>query len=231
VGCVHPEDDLTGLKLFVIPHWVIIYPAWVPALRAWVEGGGTLVVGARSGTRDLDNNVETELLPGILRDLCGVTVIEYGKQNRPEERPLELDILGKPVQSRHWYERLELLPGTDALATWSSRHLIGAPAVSLRRLGTGKTIYVGTYLAGAVVDPLVAALAELAGLQPQLLELPRNVEVVQRNGHGRTLWFIVNHAEHAVTIPNVPPGYELVSERPTTGSLTLGPWGVAVIEA
>jgi hypothetical protein len=42
--------------------------------------------------------------------------------------------------------------------------------------------------------------------------------------------FIINHAEQSVTVPNVPQGFELVSERITTATLMLGPWGVAVIE-
>jgi beta-galactosidase len=66
VGCVHPADDLTGVRLLVVPHWVIIDPAWMASIDAWVRQGGVLVIGARSGSRDLDNNVVTVPLPGPL---------------------------------------------------------------------------------------------------------------------------------------------------------------------
>lgn len=231
VGCVHPEDDLSGVKLYFIPHWVIIDPAWVQRLASWVRASGTLVIGARSGTRDLDNNVTTDLLPGCLRELCGLTVVEYGRQNCPDERKLELEVAGRVVLSRHWYEQLELAPGTQVVASWTSRHLKGTPAIALRELGAGKVLYVGTYLTAEVREALLPEVVKLAGLKPQLAELPGQVEVVQRQGAAGSLWFVINHAASEVVVPNVPNGFELLSQRTTTGSITLGPWGVAVIES
>ena len=88
VGCVHPSDDLSDLELYVIPHWAMFDPAWVPNLTDWVNQGGVLVIGARTATKDLNNHVIADTLPGVLSQLAGVTVEEYGKQNAPEERPL-----------------------------------------------------------------------------------------------------------------------------------------------
>lgn len=231
VGCVHPADVLEGLRLYIIPHWVIFDPAYIPRLRHWVESGGVLVIGARSGTRDSNNNVITEPLPGRLRELCGITVVEYGKQNRPDARRLEFELAGQIVPSAHWYEQLELEPGTEVLASWSSRHLRGTPAISVRQVGRGKVVYVGTYLTGSVRAALLPHLAEAAALEPQFPDLPEHVEVVKRRGTTQSMWFVINHAETPVTVPRVPQGFDLVNEREVTGSLTLGPWGVSVIEA
>lgn len=230
IGCVHPDDELRELKLYVIPHWVIIEPKWASKLEQWVRYGGVLVLGARTATRDLDNNVITAPLPGVLRNLSGVTVVEYGRQNRPEERRLELTIGEQTVLSRHWYERLELEPDVRVLANWSSRHLAGSPAVTLRKIGSGKVIYVGTYLTGDVREILLPTLIEQSELKPLLPDLPDQVEVVKRNAERTTLWFIVNHRETETVLPIVPIGRELLTGRMTTGALTLAPRGVAVIE-
>lgn len=117
VGVVHPSDVLDGLKLYIIPHFALLDPAWLPGLEAWVRNGGVLVIGARTGTKDLNNNVVTDLLPGALRSLVGTTVTEYGRQNRPDLRPLKLNIGGQSVNSRDWYELLEPDDGTEEPST------------------------------------------------------------------------------------------------------------------
>lgn len=229
VGVVHPSDTLAGLKLYVVPHWPLIDPAWLPALEAWVREGGVLVLGARSGTKDLDNNVVTDLLPGALRPLVGATVVEYGRQNAPEARPLELEVGGKRVLSRQWYEQLAPDKDAEVWLRWSTRHLAGTPAATMHRLGRGTVIYVGTYLTGAVAEALVPELTQLANVHPALPRAPAGIEVVRRESADRTLWFLINHRDQEQTIPDVPAGHELVSDRDVTGELRLPAYGAAVI--
>jgi beta-galactosidase len=229
VGVVHPGDTLEGLKLYILPHLALFDPAWLPSLEAWVRAGGVLVVGARTGTKDLDNNVVTDLLPGVLRPLVGATVIEYGRQNAPEQRPLELEIAGRNVRSSEWYEQLEPAPGTEVWARWASRHQRGSAAITLHRVGQGAVMYVGTYLTGAVADALVPEIAKLAHLEPALSGAPEGVEVVRRETADRQLWFLVNHTEQEQVMRNAPAGRELVADRESTGDLRLPPRGVAVI--
>lgn len=92
VGIVHPEDSLAQLRLYVVPHLAIFDPTWVPALEKFVTEGGTLLLGARTASRDLRSNVVSDTFPGALRGLAGVTVEEYGRQNRQDCRPLALRI-------------------------------------------------------------------------------------------------------------------------------------------
>jgi beta-galactosidase len=229
VGVVHPSDTLNGLKLYIIPHWPLFNPAWLPRLEQWVKDGGVLVIGARSGTKDLDNNVTTDLLPGVLRPLVGATVVEYGRQNSPETRPLELEIGGRRIVTREWYEQLAPDPGTDVWLRWQSRHLAGTPAATLRRVGRGAVIYVGTYLTGASGEALVPELVKLAGLQRPLPGVSDGVEVVWREAGDRSLCFVINHTEQPQVIDNPPKGRDLVGDREVGDRLTLPAWGVAVI--
>lgn len=229
VGVVHPGDTLDGLKLYLIPHFAWIDPAWLPKLEAWVRQGGVLVIGARSGTKDADNNVVTDLLPGVLRPLVGATVTEYGRQNSPEQRPLELKIGGKRVLSRAWYEQLEPDGGTDVWLRWGTRHQSGSPAATLRHVGHGAVIYVGTYLNGAVGQALVPELARLVRIQPALAGAPSGVEVVRRESTDRVLWFLINHNEQPEVVSGVPRGHDLVSDREVRGEIVLAPRDVAVV--
>jgi hypothetical protein len=45
----------------------------------------------------LASNVVNRHAPGVLRDLAGVTVDEYGRQNRPDPRSLSLRLEGLEI--------------------------------------------------------------------------------------------------------------------------------------
>ena len=223
-GCVHPEDDLSGIKLYVIPHWEIIRTEWVPLLENYVRNGGVLVIGARSGTRTVDNQITAASFPGALSDLVGATVEEYGKQNPEAERVLYLKTAKSRILSEHWYEVLRLHQAEN-YAAWDNRFQAGLPAISIRSLGRGKVIYVGTYLSEPVCAGLLPELVELAGLQKPWPQLPQEIEAVRRVAADRELIFLINHCEGEITAGSLPEGDLLVG---LTG-LKFEPYGVKVI--
>jgi beta-galactosidase len=229
VGCVHPSDDLSALKLYIIPHWTIFNPAWVANLERCVVAGGTLVIGARTATRDLNDNVVTDPLPGVLRSLAGVTVEEYGKRNAPEKRPLTMQIGNENLPATEWYEALQPHDGTETIARWQERHLAGQSAATLRSLGSGRVIYVGSYLTKGLVDGLLPHLVKLSGAEPLMPSAPSGIEIVRRDGDGKRLWFFINQSEDTITVRNTPEGLDLVTDQPAAGSVALAASGVAVI--
>lgn len=228
-GCVHPADDLSGLKLYIIPHWALFDPAWLPNLTQFVEQGGTLVIGARTATKDVNNNVVSEVLPGVLRALAGVTVEEYGRQNAPHRRPLTVKIGEAHVVSELWYEALQPDEGTGVLAHWQGRHPDGAAAITVCRHGTGRVVYVGTYLTAGLCAALLPELAQSTNLHP-LWPVPEHVEVVRRQDGEKKLWFFINHTDDSIIIEEVPGGENLITGEMTAGPLRLNRYGVAVIK-
>lgn len=222
VGCVHPSDDLSDLKLYVIPHWALFNPAWVGNLQAYVENGGLLVVGARTGTKDWQNNVIAETPPGVLRRLTGAKVIEYGAQNAPEKRPLTVrfypagGVEGTRVHSDHWYEVLENLPGGTIIGRWEGRHLGLKPAVMLKKVGEGAVVYAGTYLTAPLMAALMPRLQQLrADLAPLWPAAPEGVQVVLRENEEKRLWFFINGADRGYNISELPEGASLLGGRRT----------------
>lgn len=234
VGFVHPDDVLDGLKLYIIPQFAIFDPAWVPALERFVAGGGTLVIGARTASKDLRDNVVAQTLPGVLRPLVGATVEEYGRQNRPDLRPLAVRLAGASadVATTLWYEQLLPDAGTEVLGTWTTRHLAGSVAVTRRAHGQGQVIYVGTYLTRAFTEALLPVLGRIGALPAPVSTVP-GVEVVERvKPDGGTLRVMINHNAAPVSV-RVPKGTtrELLTERPLTegGVIELEPNGVVLI--
>jgi beta-galactosidase len=229
-GCVHPADDLTGLKLYILPHWAWFDPAWVKNLGKYVAAGGTLVVGARTATRTMENNITAATIPGVLRKLCGLVVDEYGRQNNPAARPLRITLKDTSVLSNLWYEVLKPDKGTQVLARWSGRHLTGKPAITARKFGKGRVVYVGTYLTKEACAALLPSLVSLSGLAPAWPGTPAGVQVVRRVSQEKTLWFFINMADRDAVIKKMPEGIDLVTNKKTAGACTLAPNSVAVIK-
>ena len=230
VGCVHPADDIASLKLLIIPHWAVFHPAWVANLEQFVRKGGTLVIGARTGTRDWNNNVVSETPPGVLRKLAGVHVQEYGRRNAPEKRPLFLQLGSQRVSCDLWYEALGADSDVDVLASWEGRHLTSQAAITRRNLGEGQVIYVGSYLTEELVAAQLPELVQASELQPLLPDLPAGIEIQLRENHARKLWFLINHSEDPVHLHQAPEGLDLVTNEAVTGTITLQANAVAVVQ-
>lgn len=230
VGCVHPADDLSDLKLYIIPHWVIIDPAWLPNLEQFVENGGTLVIGARTGTRTKQNQVIAETPPGVLRGLCGMAVNEYGRQNDARNRPLKMAVKLNEAVTDLWYEILA--PDTaTVVGTWTSRHLVGQPAITRNAVGAGQVYYVGTYLTRPVVDLLLPTLIHRSDLRPLWPDTPPGLSVVVRRSADTTLWFFLNMTDEELTLSSTPQGTDLLNNTVTQGrGLRLEPNDVVIVK-
>lgn len=242
VGCVHPSDDLKGIRMYFLTHFTAIEDTWVENLMGWVEAGGILVIGARSGTKDENGNVTTSAFPGVLSGVAGVHVEEYGRQNRPESRPLRLRVDGADValQTHAWYESLVPVNCTEegfvdgkqaaveVVGRWESRHLSGKAAITRHAIGRGAVYYVGTYFDDALLKEL-CRYWRLRGELPVTSTLPDAVERVMRQSDSRKLTFLINHNDATVTLDKPPRGYDLLRERQVEGALHLEPYDVAVI--
>ncbi len=230
VGCVHPGDDLSGLKLYILPHWAVFNPEWLPNLEAYVENGGVLVIGARSGIKDWNNAVVADSPPGVLHKLAGVKVIEYGRQNVPDLRPLAISFPKIKIATEHWYEVLELYPQTVTIGRWEGRHLNRLAAVTMRRAGAGAVIYVGTYLTPDLLNIVTALCSELKGLEPLIAELPEGFHVTVRENDEKRLWFISNDSDKYESVPKVPEGISLFSGKPLHPRPYLKKHGLLIIK-
>lgn len=233
VGCVHPSDDLSDLNLYVIPHWPVFDPEWVGSLTDWVNRGGILVIGARTASKNMDNHVISETLPGVLAPLAGITVEEYGKQNAPDERPLWIYMPSAEYQARAWYEVVQPIEGRGAepLATWKGRHLDGQTAISVRRVGQGAVIYVGAYLTADLWEGLLPEIEKHRTLEKIWPFAPQGVQVSCRKNAEKEIWFFINTSDEERVIRQLPAhGTNLLTDEPAEGELRLPPNGVAVIQ-
>lgn len=257
-GFVHPEDDLSRLKMLYVPHWLMWDERWSDAVRAFVEGGGLLLASAMTGTRTRDNHILRELAPGMgLGELLGVRVEEFGRLAAPGadglfqppgqpmglgagEARLPAGSTGRRYLVRygngtfpaaHLYERLITGDDVEPLATWSDCWLEEQPVLTRRAIGKGAGHYLGTYLTEPLVERLIERLIEPAGIGPVLPDLPAGIEASERNApDGRRLIFVLNTTNAPVEI-TLPEGSEdLLSGTVVSGRSTLEAHGALVLD-
>lgn len=256
-GFIHPEDDLTRLKLLYIPHWVMWKPEWDERVEAFVKAGGTLVVGAMTGTRDANNHIIRTMAPGPgLSKLCGVRVEEFGRvaeagsdglfalqgtewglhkpaQQVPAastERRYQFTLGNREHESAHLYELLETDQDVEVLGRWSNRFASGRAVVTSRKVGSGRAVYIGTYLTDTLVEGLADQLFPAASVMPLLPDLPANIEVTLREAEDRKLLFVINTDAEPATVSSIPRGIDLLTVQAVGGELQLEAYGCAVIK-
>ncbi|QQA41417.1 beta-galactosidase [Pelagovum pacificum] len=252
-GFIHPEDDLSPLKVLYVPHWLIWREEWTAKLEAWVRAGGTLILSARTGSRDINNHVIHDPAPGKpLTALAGVTVEEFGRLTPPDADGLfalggMYDTNGKRVVKQtessrrkyrfrlgnqeftaaHMYEHLSLSDGAEPAGEWSNRWLEGQPVISRRAVGEGQVIYVGTYLTEDMMPAFEDQFIAPAGVTPMLEDLPEGMEVSMRQSDDRRLLFVLNTTSEPLDVPAGLEGSALIDDR--KGNALQG-YGVLVLE-
>ncbi len=230
VDVVAPTADLSPYGLVVAPALYIVPPAVAANLQRYVEGGGCLLLTARSGVKEATNTVVDLPLPGLLAGLCGVEVVEYDPLPPGATRPLELLIPtggeGEP-QATIWCDVLAPR-GAQVVARYAGGYYAGQPAVTCHHRGDGLAVYAGTMGNGALLQELVDWLLDEAGIEGAL-ETPPGVEAAVRQAGDERLVFLLNHADEPRTVPLDRDYHDLISGRRIFGPLVLAPKEVAIL--
>lgn len=221
VDFVHPEDDLTGYDLLLVPTLYAVTDTAAERLRAAVESGATALVTYFSGIVDENDHIRLGGYPGAFRDLLGVLTEEFAPL-RPGERVR----LSDGSTADLWTEHVHLR-GAAALATYLDGPLPGVPSLTRNEYGAGVAWYLPCRLDARGTATLVGTLLDEAGVTP-VTQTRAGVEVVRRTGDDNRSWlFVLNHTETPAIL--AARGHDLVADRSVDGVLTVPGGDVAVI--
>jgi beta-galactosidase len=222
VDVVHPDRDLTGYRLILVPTLYSVTDGAAARLEAAVAGGATALVTYFSGIVDEHDHIRLGGYPGAFRDLLGIRVEEFTPLREGEQVHLDDGSVGTV-----WSEDLHLA-GAEAMATYVDGPVPGVPAVTRNRHGEGTAWYLATRLDQAGIDALAARLVAEAEVTPVVPPSPGLEAARRRGADGRSWVFLVNHGAEPVEVPVA--GLDLVSARRTDGLVRLAPGGVSVVE-
>jgi len=241
VDILPATGPFTGYDVIVAPCLYMLSDDATAALRAYVEGGGRLVLTPMSALVDLNDLLFQGEAPVPLRDLAGIWIEETDAL--PPTASVTLAILGtgpdicddeggtRTGSGEILADVVHPDPGTQILATYASGYYAGTPALTFRpSTGTGGVFYAATFPGPDTIGPVLDTILDGTGIES--IALPDGVHQSRRiHDDGRTLTFLINTTGEERVIAHPPAGTDLTTGAAVVGPLTLGAYGVAVIEA
>ncbi|MFB6073762.1 MAG: beta-galactosidase [Haloarculaceae archaeon] len=213
VDLVGPDADLSGYGAAVAPTLHLADDALAADLRAYVEGGGHLLLGARTGQKTPEGQLHDELAPGPLADLAGLRVERH--ETLPADRPIRVARGEATYDCRTWADWLAPEEAA-AVATYANGAAAGTPAVARNDRDGGTVWTCGAWPAPGLADDLVTTLLDEAGVA-YTDRLPAGVRVAERDGH---TW-VTNFTGAPVTV-DAPDGAEWVVGDRHVGAFDVG---------
>ena len=184
----HPEGDLSGYRLVLVPQLYLVSDAGAANLEEFARRGGVVLVGPYSGIVDEHDRVRLGGYPGAWRDLLGVTVEEFF----PLAEPIRL---ASGATGRLWSEAARVTTA-KVLDTYAS----GEPAWTRNEFGDGVAHYLTTLLDDAALAGVIGTVCGEAGVEPAAGTVP-GVEVVRRTrADGGSFLFAINHTGEDATV-------------------------------
>ena len=242
IDVIPPHRDLSRYRLVAAPGLQIVSDELPAHLRHYVENGGILVLNARAGTRNLENQIREELAPGPFAEIAGIRIpsvsmkhsltgnLILGPANQITGETFEIrfDGLAKGFAPFTVMEEIQL-HGAEPVATFQGAQLTGHPAVTVNRFGRGHVVYVGADSRDVeFYVQLAAFLRRRFAIEP-LLEVPFGVSVVSRQTKGALYLFVLNLTDQPRTITLPSPKRDLNTGALLKGTVELAPLDVWVL--
>ncbi|MCI8390825.1 MAG: beta-galactosidase [Roseburia sp.] len=235
---------LSGYSVLIYPHPCILSAARTAQLEEYVKGGGTLILGCRSGYKDMDGHCVTEDLPGLLRPLTGADIPEFTRTCAGDapvlirwgERQYEAEVFCDqltPLESKNPTER----PGrvaectgetAEVLGVYENCYFAGSGALLRHRYGKGCVYSLGTVFTEALA---AALLRETGAAEPEadIMKLPECCELAIRVKCGVKYYFVLNYSDSPAEVLLNHPFINLMDAKEYKEKMTLEPFGVAVL--
>lgn len=221
-------EDLQKYKVLFYPHATIMSEERVRLLEEYVAEGGILVVGCRSGYKDMHGKCVTTHLPGLLADVTGTDIPEYSFI-APDAGDVTIDWAGTQMKAQVFADLLEPLSQNACVeAVYTSDYYAGSGALISHPYKQGKAYYYGT-----AFDEQAAGvfLQKLGAAEPykNILTLPETCEIAVRVKEDRRYMFILNYSKEPADIVFLQEVVNLESKEAVCGNKVLEGYGVMVV--
>lgn len=118
--------------------------------------------------------------------------------------------------------------GAEPIAWYDDDFFAGQPAVTVRKLGKGRIVYIGTIAEERYYIELFRALADEIGLT-RLDGLPEGVQISVRSKGQKRYLFVLNLSRQRQEVALGGTFESLLNESRVGPALTLEPYGVEIV--
>ncbi len=227
---INDDTQLAELQRYPVlfyPHALILTERRADLLKTYVEAGGTLVIGARTGQKDVRGHCVMTPMPGLLTNVCASDVREYTFAS-PAEEAVAMEWDGISVEVGVFHDILEAT-GENArvLAAYTGSYYAGEPALIETTAGAGRLLHFG----GTFTRANAAVFLNYLGLSEPYearIELPADCELALRERDGHRYFFVLNYRSEARTVTLHTPMADVDDGALVSGEISLAPYGTKV---
>jgi len=228
VDIVNAAQDLSHYRVVCAPLMYIVSPEQAESIRAFVKAGGTFIAGFRLGVKDEHSRIVPTPLPGLLRDVMGIQLIDY-QPIYSEKQGVQFTglLAGSAADCRLWADILAP-QSAEVLAAYTTGAYAGKAAITSHNFGKGKAIYIGCHLEPAdharVLLTLIASAGVSSPIQP-----PPGVEITTRRNAKQAWTYLLNHTATPQSVDLAAAYVDARDRSPVSGTIRLDPYGVRVL--
>jgi len=230
IDIIAPGADLAAYKIVFAPVVYVLSEAQAVRIKSFVQNGGVFVTNFRLGAKNETSQMARTPLPGLLRDVMGVTVEDYVPiYSAKQGVKFSSTLAGADGESGIWGDILKP-DAAEVLGTYTSGAYAGRAAITMNSFGKGKAVYIGADLDPASLNRVLRGFSASAGVR-QLLDVPSGVEVTVRKSDRKRWIFLLNHTATVQTVDIPAPHTDLLTGERQTRTVSLSAYGVRVLQA
>ena len=222
---------LSKYPVVIYPHPVIMTDERLNVLKEYVLNGGILIIGARSGYKEINGKCIIEPGPGMLSEITGSDVKEstfVHEVDKGMTASFYKDSLSMPL----FNDILTIKAGATAarvLAEYSSGYYKGEAALIENHFGKGKVLHLGSCFDEDNLEKIMNYL-NISSPVKDLADIPESVEVCVRKKAGFTYVFLLNYQFEPVNIVFYKKVRDILTGEILENTKALKPFEVLVIK-
>ena len=213
-------EELLKYPVLIYPHALILTEKRAELLKAYVEAGGCLIIGSRTGQKEINGKCVMTPMPGLLSNVSASDVKEFTFVG-PADDTVTMKWKEKEIDTGLFNDILATTsPEAKVLAKYENNYYEGRPALVETPCGKGKVLHFG----GTFTRENVKELLSYTGvLEPyaDLAEIPECCELAVREKEGRKYLFILNYSDEPQHIVLEQPVMDMDTKDEVQGSVTL----------
>ena len=222
-------EELQKYPVLIYPHPMLLSEKRAELLKAYVEQGGILIIGARSGLKDMDGHCVMAPMPGLLKNVSGSDVREFTFVG-PADDAVSMEWNGKEVETGLFNDILSAeKPEAKVLAVYGGSYYAGSPALVETAAGKGKVLHFGGTFTRENIREFLAYTGVLEPWADQVA-VPADCEIAVREKDGRRYLMVLNFAWEPRTVTLKQEAVDLDDGKILQGDVVLPAFGTKVYQ-
>lgn len=232
-------EELSKYPLLIYPHPVIVTEKRAALLEEYVKAGGTLIIGCRSGYKDIDGHCVMTPQPGLLSKITGSDVKEFTFVHENDKGICAdftlsgdcADLEIKAIEMPLFNDILSTVEGSGAkiVARYSSSYYKGRGALVENKVGRGRALHFGAAFNEQNLDMIMAYLGQVSPTRG-IVDVGEDIEVTIRVKDGHRYMFLLNYMFEERDVKFRRFVHNLENNEELCGKVTLKPFEVLVVE-